>query len=121
MTAVATVVRSRMTYRAQVQRQVPGGTDAEGYPLPPSWQQLHAALPCYPWQVARLQQVTPTHSVVLSDTRLVVPKGTDIREGDRLVGVVDRLGAAYLPDYHDVDAVVPRQTHVELLVRAVSP
>lgn len=122
MTAIARVARSRMTFRVEVQRlSGEGGSDEDGYPLPPSWQVLHAALPCYAWSVLRREQATPTTTIVVNDIRLIVPKDADITEGDRLANIVDRLGEPYLPDILDVDAVVPRQTHREVLVRAVSP
>lgn len=118
MTAVTRAARSVMTYRCAIERNSGGTVDADGYPSGSSWAAV-ATVPCYPWMRVGRELAEAPRTAVLKDTRLLVPKGTDVHEGDRVGDVVDRRGTVYLAGPFDIDAVVPRATHLELAVRGV--
>lgn len=107
-----------MTMRATVER---GATveDEYGNPGPITWGAHIAALPC--WLYSRTErEVTGEKSAVIEDLRLMVPKGTDVTEKDRISAVVDRRGQAIRPGVLVIEAVVRRRDHLELDVRGIA-
>lgn len=111
--------RSRMTYRALVERIDKPNTDPWGGGAP-SWSTHYAALPCYPWSRVKREAVDADRSAVVEDLRMIVPVGTDITEADRVNGITDRLGATHLPGLYNVRAVQVRATHKEVALEAVA-
>lgn len=114
-------VRQAMSYRALVQRDTGGGTDPDGGPLPPSWTTHIASLPCYLWADAEVEAVSADRTAVVTDWRMVAPKGTDVTERDRVAEVRNRIGAVIMARPMQVRTVMPRPDHLELQLQAVAP
>lgn len=108
-----------MIHRAVIERDMSTGGDPYGQPLPPSWQVLYAALPCYFWTEAE-RELEGRVNAIVSDHRLLVPKGADVEQGDRVVAVQDRLGQPLLQRAMAVAGVLPRRDHKVLLLEGVA-
>lgn len=104
-----------MTMRATLQRDG-ARQDEYGQPGPTSWETT-AHVACWAWQGGgrRSQQVP---RVVESDEpTMIVPKGTDVVSGDRVLEVYDRRGTVVFENPLYVDAVVRRLDHLEVRLR----
>jgi hypothetical protein len=111
--------RSRMTRRARVERFVIGGTDAFNMKLPPVWQTITSVQPCWLWTRTRRLMSDLQGLVTLEDTRALFPPGADIKEGDRLSGITDRLGTGLWSGAYRVDVLTRRPDHLEALLAKV--
>lgn len=113
--------RSRMTHRALIERDGATGSDPYNAANVPSWATHIASLSCW-FYVPRGRQpqvTTDAATVTLEQPRLLAPKGTDIAEGDRINGIVDRLGASVYSGILNITSVVPKPTHLELVCEQV--
>jgi len=121
MSPVATraAVRSRMTHRCTIERDG-AGSDAEGNPATPAWATHLSAQPCFYWSASEVEAVDVTRTAVVEDGRLLLPKGTDVTERDRVNGITDRLGNAVRSGVLNIRAVVSYGTHLELVVQGVA-
>lgn len=112
--------RARMTYRAKIERD--NGAlprTAWNQKAGPSWGTHLASLPCYVWVENRAQGevIGPGAGVVaMQEVRMVVPRGTDVTERDRVVNVLDRRGQTYLAGTFNIRSVAPRADHLELML-----
>lgn len=80
--------------RGTLERDTQVAVDQNNTPGPPSWAVQVLALPCYVYEKARpTRYIDGNKTATVSDLVAMVPKGTDIKAGDRFNGVVDRLGA----------------------------
>ena len=86
------MIGGRLTHRAEVQRNVAAGTDDWGQPLPPDFQQLHAALPCFAWSTRSKELVDGAKTAQIEDLRIMFGLKADVAEGDELLSVTDRAG-----------------------------
>jgi hypothetical protein len=111
--------RSRMTHRAVLERNVATGTDPFGAPLPPSWSSL-GLVSCWAWESLSREVVGGQGEYLLSDARVLFPRGADVRRGDRVLNITDRLGAVYLAGPFEVEAITPKPDHQEAALRRVS-
>lgn len=112
--------RSTMTLRCQVERDA-AGVDVEGNPAAANWQQHIASLACRFWNTTSEREIADGDRIVVGeDLRLLVPVGTDVLERDRVVNVVDRLGASILPGALNIRAVVRRTHHLELTLQGAA-
>ena len=85
--------RGKKTMRAVLERNTQAAPDDSGALGPPDWTVLVAELPCYLYERLRpIRYVDGNKTATVSDLICMVPKGTDVVDGDRLNGVVDRLG-----------------------------
>lgn len=85
--------RGKMTMRAVLERNTQAAPDDSGAKGPPDWTVQVAALPCYLYERKRpTRYIDGNKTATVSDLIGMVPKGTDVLDGDRLNGVVDRLG-----------------------------
>ena len=114
----AAAVRSQMTHRSAVERDQ-AGTDAEGNPQAPAWAVHIAALACWVWPRGVREEVEDDRMIVVEDLRALVPRGTDIRESDRIAQVTDRRGQTVHTGPLDVRGVIDHGTHLELVLEAV--
>lgn len=112
--------RGTMHMRAHVQRDanVGQGGGTWGQDSPPVWQDHILALPCRFWfdDTARNTQTVKDgdKDVVMSGRKLIVPEGTDIREDDRVVSIVDRLNRELADGPMRIDTVGRRKGHLIL-------
>jgi len=107
--------RSAMTMRATLQRDT-ARDDEYGQPGPPDWQTT-ADVACLTWQGAGRKSQQAARTVEADEHTMLVPSGTDIVSGDRVLEVYDRRGTVLreIPLY--VDAVLRRRDHLEARLR----
>lgn len=114
-------MRSRMVYRALVQRPAVGTTDPDGHPSYNGWTTLHSALPIYFWEHKTKERFTTGQTAVVGDYMAVVPYGTDVKVTDRINGFKLRNGSVFSSLIFRVDAVIPRGlSHIELDLKLVT-
>lgn len=106
--------------RAHVQRNQAAGEDPYGNPNPPDWQTLHASLPCRTWFEGERQVTDSNKTAAVEDRKVIVPLGTDIEPGDRILTVKDRLGAVVFTGPAKIEAAGNRKDHIELSLEEVS-
>lgn len=112
-------VRQRMTHRAATQRNTPAGTDGFGGPGVASWAALVASQPCWVYAVSEDEIIDGDKSVVLGSHKILMPKGLDITESDRITSIVDRAGTTIIGNTMRINSVVQRHSHIELAVTEV--
>jgi len=108
--------RAMMNMRALVQRATVVTDDFEN-PGPPTYATLHASLPCRAWVVSEREIIDGNKTAVLASHRIIIPKGTDIRENDRITVIQDRAGSSLVGNTMQITARMERLDHIQLLVR----
>jgi hypothetical protein len=87
---------------------------------PPEWEIVNPALPCYAWagpMGGRHAAISGVMLVVADLPGMIIPKSADVRPGDMVVDVKDRLGVEIL-GMMIVDSVFLRTTHKEARLKA---
>ena len=102
-----------MVHRAQVERNTTTAQDRFGQPAAPTWT-AQETLPCRGWTTRRQAVRDGQKSVVLHDLKAAFPLSADVREGDRLTSITDRLGAVVYAGPLMVEEIVRRSTHREV-------
>ena len=117
-------VAQSMTYRATVQRNTPAGTDGFGGPGAASWGSHLSDLHCWFYAKgavgAEREVIDGGKSVTLGSHKMIIPKGTDITEADRVTAIKDRAGVSIMANTMRIHSVTHRHTHLELEVEEVS-
>lgn len=108
-----------MTERCTIQRTTPSPADDWGQPGEAPWVVRADNVPCWHWTDAA-REVLGTVSAVVSDMRLILPKGTVITELDRVVNIRDRQGVIIEAGPFQVRPVVDRHTHLEIALERVA-
>jgi hypothetical protein len=111
-----------MTMRAHVQRDAnaEASEDPFGGPDVPDWQTLHESLPCRTWFESERHVTDASKTVALEDRKVIVPKGTDVKPGDRILDVRDRRSVVVFSGPAKIEAAGNRKDHVELVLEEVS-
>lgn len=105
--------------RAALERNTALGTpDDYGNPSPAAWAAL-ATVPAWIWTTTDREVINGQKTAVVEDTRMIVPKGTDVTAKDRVNGVVDRRGTTIRPGVWLIESVVNRRDHLELALRGI--
>jgi|GEM_PF-2851680 len=111
--------RSVMTMRATVQRNQASGEDEYHQPVQPDWQDYLTDLPCYFWTETKTVRTSQGDLVTVAESKMIVPKTTDITEEDRVTQVTDRQGNILLNQTVGIDSVIPRRDHLALTLQGV--
>ena len=111
--------RSRMTHRVLVQRATTVD-DEYGMPGPSTWATHIASLACWFWQRAEREVMDTNKTAIVEDLRMIVPKGTDLSEKDRINGVTDRRGTVIRTGLMGIESVISRRQHLELALRGIA-
>lgn len=111
--------RDRMTHRARIERSS-AGRDQYGNQLPATWAVHLAAQPCYYWQpsVGRAETEGERNYRAYGH-QMLVPLGTDVRESDRVNGIVDRRGYSVSADVFGIIAIVRKPDHLLLTLETI--
>lgn len=113
--------RGRMTMRAEVERNTAAGTDAHGHPVAPVFASTGAPLPCFVWSTASRQAVGAGKVALVEDLRVMFPLGADLRAGDEIARVTDRLGRTLVAGRLRVEGEPQRKhRHIEAALERVS-
>lgn len=111
--------RSRMTERCTIQQTTPSPGDDWGQPGEAPFVTRQDNVPCWHWTDAA-REVLGTVSTVVSDSRLLLPKGTPVSPLDRIVNIRDRLGTVLEAGPFNVLTVVDQHTHLEIALERVA-
>ncbi len=119
MTTVASRVRTRMTMRADIQRNATATTDARGHPDAPDFQAL-ATVACFAWTKRRQRVVDGNKIAYAEDFICAMALDTDITEADRVNQIADRRGAVlFAGPFKPLGTIQRRQQHLELRLQRV--
>ena len=113
-------MKQRVTFERNFSLLTAGTTDIDGFGQKlQDWREL-CTVSCWAWQGAtgRKTTVGDARTVTIDSPGMVIPKGTDVTEVDRVKLVTDRAGVQ-LMGIMGIDSVSVRQTHMELCLRAV--
>jgi len=118
--------RSMMKYRVTIERNfsvlAAKTSDVDGFGQKlGDWREL-CTVPCHAWAGSSGGKHTSSgdaRTVTTDMPGMIVPKGTDVTTQDRVQQILDKAGNVILPAM-GIDAVLPRITHLEVLLRAVS-
>lgn len=110
--------RGTMVHRAIIERQG-SDTDRWGNPAPPSWSLHLHDLPCRAWFGSGREVIDSGKTAVIQDRRMVIPRDTDVKEGDRVLKVTNRKGDEVFDGPMRIEAVGRRQDHKALSLEAV--
>lgn len=102
-----------------VQRASYGAADPYGGQGEPSWATSSANVRCAYWQAGGRTRVGETQTVIETQ-RVVLPHGTDVHEGDRIVNVRAPGGALRTAGPLRIDSVARREAVVECDVTELS-
>ncbi len=94
--------------------------DGFGLSGTPDWRDLGPLCPCYVSAGGTSKGIShkPERVIGLDELTGLLPIGTDVRRGDRLARVLDRMGAQLFGKLL-VNSVYARKTHVELSLQEV--
>ena len=114
------VTRSRMTHRANTERDESTGQRNPFNQVVTSVEPVLTKQPCY-WQSSRAE-FRADGDRLLAITRHIIlfPLAADVRELDRITSVTDRRGRVLQSNKLSVMAVVPREDHQEIGVEEYS-
>ena len=107
-----TGVRGRLSMRALVERDTSSGTDAHGLPVKPVFTVL-GTIPCWVYSRQRREVVDGDKSALVEDLRAIFALAADIKEGDEISDVQDRLGVSTLSGRFQVEAIQRKHIHLE--------
>lgn len=111
--------RQHMTMRALIERGTTV-TDEYGNPGAPTWASHIASLACWLYSRVEREVMDTRKTAVVEDLRMLIPRGSDVRESDRINGVTDRRGSIIHAGVLLIESVVRRVDHLELAVRKIA-
>lgn len=107
------MVPGRLTMRAHVERAAPAGRDGWGQPVPAAPAAI-GVLPCFVWSTSARKIVDGDKTALVEDVRGMFAAGADLRAGDEIAKVTDRLGRIKFAGRLKVDGPVQsREGHAE--------
>lgn len=113
-----TTVRQHMTMRTGVVERLSdqGTKDDYGHPIM-AWSQIGNEIPCAAWFSSGDTQSNADRVVPVEGRKVIVPRGTDILEGDKINGINDRRGNSIFSGVMRIELVAPRRDHLELSIQ----
>ena len=106
--------RAKMTMRAAVQRDGASGTDGFGQPNAASWASHLSSLACWVWTPSEREVVDGAKTATIGSHKMIVPRGTDITEDDRITAITDRRASTIIGNTMRILSVVDRGNHLAL-------
>lgn len=111
--------RFMMRHRTTIERNTPASDGGGGYTE--SWSTIASSQPCHAWYISTDEPVTSDRPGTIDTRAILMPLGTDIHEGDRLLSVTNRTGTKTIFDGPlSVDAVGERPDHLRLTTRKIA-
>lgn len=105
--------------RATIERNTVPLTDGYGQPGPPDWVVQEEDVACYVWAGStggKHTDAADNRTVVVDGPGAIFPKGTDIKDDDRLSTVTDRRGVELFSELY-VDGTMYRTDHLAVGLR----
>jgi hypothetical protein len=112
-------------HRARIERDVSTGSqDPFGNHPPSDWQPLHDDLRCRYYVQARTgarEIADADKTAVVVGAKMIIPSGTDVTEADRVIEVrdSDEVGTVLTSRPHNIQAVILRRDHLELILKEI--
>ena len=105
--------RTRMTMRADVERDVVG-TERNRNNMPiVTNTRIHTDLACYTWPSTERLITNDNRVLTLAVHQMIAPLDADLQELDRVLAVRNRRGSSLYPEMK-ITSVLRRETHKEL-------
>lgn len=105
--------RTLMRHRCTIQRNI-AAPNSWNNPGTPGWDQHITDQPCHAWFNSGRTLTPAGEEVSVLDIRLLLPKGTDVLDTDRIENVLDRRGNVVMAGPLIIDAIGPRKDHIAL-------
>lgn len=113
-----TTVRQHMTMRTGIVERLSDQDTRDDYGHPVmAWSQINDDVPCAAWFSSGDTQSNEDRVVPVEGRKIIVPRGTDFAEGDRISGISDRRGNVLFSGVMRVELIAPRRDHLELSVQ----
>jgi hypothetical protein len=114
------MIGGRLTMRASVERNLQTGTDPHNNPLPPDFQPLHAALPCFAWSPRSRELQDATKVARIEDLRALFAKDADLQAGDEITEIRNRAGAVVIEGRLKVEGAPQfKHNHIEASLQRI--
>lgn len=114
-------MRSRMVYRAIVERHDLSDVNPDGHPNYEGWVTNYEELPIYLWETKSREAFSTSQVAVVAEVFAAIPLGTDIETGDRINEIYLRSGELYNDKLYRVEAITRRGlSHIELELKVIS-
>ena len=107
--------------RATIQRDASqgGAENSWGHSDDPDWQTHLENVPCRVWFDSEREVTDGSKTTAVEDRRAIMPLGTDVTEGRRLLSVTDRRGTELFAGPIRIESVGRRQDHLALMLEAI--
>lgn len=109
-----------MPHRADVQRDNASTTTDWNTPVKPDWQTHLLNVKCFLWSRNKREAIDEEKIAVIEDLRCMMPLGTDVTEKDRIANVKDRQGVTIVSGSFDVQGLMRKHDHLELVLEKVA-
>lgn len=114
------MISGRLTMRARIERDTATGSDDWGNPLPPVFTVLHNELPCFAWSKNSRELVDGSKTAMIEDLRIMFALGADVREGDEITRIEDRLGNLIVAGRLKIEGPVQfKHNHLEAALQRI--
>jgi hypothetical protein len=110
-----TMAGAMMTMRCQLERDsLAGHSDEKRFTA------LGSAVACRLWSIAGREAVGEDKTTVVEDLRAIVPLGTDVTVLDQIHGITDRAGNSIDSRVLEVQSLLSKKDHIELILEVRS-
>lgn len=114
------MIAGRLTMRASVERDQATGADAHNNPLPPDFQPLHSALPCFAWSPRSRETQDTIKTTRIEDLRAMFATDADLAAGDVITEIRDRSGSVIIPGRLKVEGAPQfKHNHIEAALQRI--
>ena len=111
--------RTKMTHRANAERDANTAKDEYNQSLPPNWQPL-AVVPCFVWFPTERKVDDTTKTAQVSRLLAMAPLGTDITVADRIANVTNRRSTELFAGPLSIQTVIRKADHLLLELRRIA-
>ncbi|MEP9402040.1 hypothetical protein [Sphingomonas sp. VNH70] len=113
------MIAGRLTMRAHVERSGVAGKDGWGQPVPAAPAAI-GVIHCFVWSTASRKVVDGDKTAMIEDVRGLFARAADLRPGDEIAKVTDRLGRITFAGRLKVEGPVQsRGSHLEAALKRI--
>lgn len=86
------MIGGRLTHRATVERNQATGEDSWGGPAAPQFVLIQQDMPCFVYSKSSRELADGAKTALIEDLRIMIGLHADLRPGDEIFSVTDRMG-----------------------------
>lgn len=114
------MIAGRLTMRAAIERNTATGLDNWGNPVAPAFASTGEPVPCFMWSEQASQQIDGEKSAEIEMFKAQFALAADVRTGDVVASVTNRLGVEIIPGRLAIEGPVQnKHTHREANLRRI--